>query len=58
VINHQNAIFIDDIYPSAKDMIELAENKLANKEFEDVTYFEPFYLKDFVAGKPNVKGLR
>ena len=28
-----------------------------NKQFEDVAYFEPFYLKDFVAAKPSVKGL-
>lgn len=46
-----NAIFIDDIIPSAKDMIALSEQAYNNKEFEDVAYFEPFYLKDFVAGK-------
>ena len=57
VITHENAIFIDNIYPSAKDMINLAETRYENKEFEDVSYFEPFYLKDFVAGKPRVKGL-
>lgn len=46
-----NAIFIDDIYPSAKDMITAAEEAFTQKMFEDVAYFEPFYLKDFVAGK-------
>jgi tRNA threonylcarbamoyladenosine biosynthesis protein TsaB len=47
----ENAIFIDDIFPSAKNMISLSELAFVNKEFEDVAYFEPFYLKDFVAGK-------
>lgn len=42
---------------SAKNMILIAHRKFINKEFEDVAYFEPFYLKDYVAAKPNVKGL-
>lgn len=46
-----NAIFIDDIYPSAKDMITSSEEAFTKKMFEDVAYFEPFYLKDFVSGK-------
>lgn len=37
---------------SAKGQIEMAHQKFANKEFEDVAYFEPFYLKEFIAGKP------
>lgn len=45
-----NAHFIDDIFPSAKNMIALAEAKFAAKEFEDCAYFEPFYLKDFLIG--------
>lgn len=48
---NKNAIFIDDIFPSAKNMIALSEQAFVNKMFEDVAYFEPFYLKDFVAGK-------
>jgi tRNA threonylcarbamoyladenosine biosynthesis protein TsaB len=48
---HPNAIFLDHLYPSAGNMIRLAENVFLNKQFEDVAYFEPFYLKDFVAGK-------
>jgi tRNA threonylcarbamoyladenosine biosynthesis protein TsaB len=48
---NKNAIFIDHIVPSAKDMIIPAEQVFNNKQFEDVAYFEPFYLKDFVAGK-------
>ncbi len=49
MIKSKNGIFIDSITPSAIGMIELAETKFQNKEFEDVAYFEPFYLKDFVA---------
>jgi len=48
---NSNAIFIDDIFPSAKNMITLSEEAFEKKQFEDVAYFEPFYLKDFVAGK-------
>ncbi len=48
---NKNAIFIDDVFPSAKNMVSLSEQAFVNKEFEDVAYFEPFYLKDFVAGK-------
>jgi tRNA threonylcarbamoyladenosine biosynthesis protein TsaB len=51
VINHSNAFFIDGFSPSAKFMIPLALNALASKTFEDVAYFEPYYLKDFVATK-------
>ena len=43
--------------PSAAYMRPLAERALLNKDFVDVAYFEPFYLKDFIAGKPHVKGL-
>lgn len=52
VINHPNAIFLEEFNPSAQGMISLAEAKFAAKQFEDVAYFEPYYLKDFVAGKP------
>jgi tRNA threonylcarbamoyladenosine biosynthesis protein TsaB len=48
---NKNAIFIDNIVPSAKDMIRLSSKAFGEKQFEDVAYFEPFYLKDFVAGK-------
>ncbi len=53
-----NALFLDDIWPSARGMIAEAEQKYARGDFADTAYFEPFYLKDFVAGKPKVKGLR
>ena len=51
IINHKNAKFLEGFYPSAKYLGELAHSKFMNKDFEDVAYFEPFYLKDFVAGK-------
>ncbi|MBR6286515.1 MAG: tRNA (adenosine(37)-N6)-threonylcarbamoyltransferase complex dimerization subunit type 1 TsaB [Bacteroidaceae bacterium] len=51
-ILHPNAIFLDDIHPLAKNMFPLAENAVAEQRFEDVAYFEPFYLKEFVAAMP------
>jgi len=52
------AVFPEDFLPSAAYMAPLAEEKFKNKNFENTAYFEPFYLKDFVAGIPRVKGLR
>ena len=52
IINHPNAVFLDEFNPSACGMIAIAEAKFSAKQFEDVAYFEPYYLKDFVAGKP------
>lgn len=49
---------IKDFYCSARYMNVLAQQKLDNRDFVDVAYFEPFYLKDFVPGIPTVKGLR
>ena len=49
VITHKNAHFIDNIQPLAKYMLPLADRRFFNQQFEDVAYFEPFYLKDFVA---------
>lgn len=49
VIDHSNAFFVDDFNPSAQFMIPLALECFAKHEFEDVAYFEPYYLKDFVA---------
>ena len=51
IINHKNAKFLEGVYPSAKDLGKLAHTKFTNKDFEDVAYFEPYYLKYFVAGK-------
>lgn len=48
-ITHSNAIFIDDADPLAKDMVPLAEALFHAGKFEDIAYFEPYYLKEFVA---------
>lgn len=52
VIEHENLVFVDGIVPHAKQIGELAQIKFENKDFADLAYFEPFYLKDFIAGKP------
>lgn len=54
---HPNVNIIDGFKPSAAYMRLLAEQALQKQQFVDVAYFEPFYLKDFIAGKPHVKGL-
>ena len=51
-INHPNAHLIEGIEPLAKWMQPLAERRLLNEQTEDVAYFEPFYLKDYVAKMP------
>lgn len=51
-IIHPNAHFLPDIVPLAKYMGPLAEKAVAEERYEDVAYFEPFYLKEFVASKP------
>ena len=52
IIEHEHIEFIENRYPSAKDMIALSYEKFKKEQFEDVAYFEPFYLKDFVGTKP------
>jgi tRNA threonylcarbamoyladenosine biosynthesis protein TsaB len=49
IITHKNAQFIEDKLPSAKQMCALSYDKFKTNDFEDVAYFEPFYLKDFIA---------
>ena len=56
-IIHPNAHFIDHINPSAKYMIGLALEAYKMKLFENVAYFEPFYLKEFIATIPRKKVL-
>ena len=51
-IAHPNAHLIEGIEPLAKNMFPLAEKRFLREEFEDVAYFVPNYLKDFVALKP------
>ena len=47
-ITHKNANFIDNKFPSANEMSALSYMKYKKNDIEDVAYFEPFYLKDFV----------
>ena len=52
LVTHSNAIFIEGQLPSANEMAQLSERKYKKSDIEDVAYFEPFYLKDFIAIKP------
>ena len=47
--------FLDNSYPSAKQMLRSVLEK--SYDLEDVAYFEPYYLKDFVAEKSKKKWL-
>ncbi len=51
-IGHPNAHLREGIVPLAKHMYPLAEKRIALGQYEDVAYFTPFYLKDFVAKTP------
>ncbi|MFP4447588.1 MAG: tRNA (adenosine(37)-N6)-threonylcarbamoyltransferase complex dimerization subunit type 1 TsaB [Bacteroidales bacterium] len=55
VIHHQNACFVNSVDFSALHMISLSEQKFKNRIFEDIAYFEPFYLKDFQTTTPRNK---
>lgn len=57
VVNHSGAFFIRELHPSASQMIEPALVSYREKRFEDVAYFEPFYLKEFIATIPRKKVL-
>jgi tRNA threonylcarbamoyladenosine biosynthesis protein TsaB len=49
--SNPNAVFLTGFVNSAVYLSEKALEKFFNKEFEDVAYFEPYYLKEFIAGK-------
>lgn len=51
LIVHSNAVFVEGKLPSANEMSSLAFDKYKKSDIEDVAYFEPFYLKDFIALK-------
>ena len=55
IILHKNAVFIENAFPSAKEMATISFNKFKNETTEDVAYFEPFYLKNFVATREKRK---
>lgn len=54
-IQHPNAYFLEGINASARFMPVLAEERYRKGNFEDMAYFEPFYLKDFLATIPKNK---
>lgn len=54
---HANARYASDFRISAAGMLSVALDRLQASHFEDVAYFEPYYLKDFVAKKSVVRGL-
>jgi len=51
---NKNAFFINDVELSANNMALLSDKAFSNNEFEDVSRFEPFYLKDFLIKKPKL----
>lgn len=55
IITHYNAIFTDGIEPDAVHLGSLAYARYKSKKFEDLAYFDPFYLKEFKATKPKAK---
>ena len=55
MIKSENALFVPDFNVSARYMYHPSINALGNGLFEDVAYFEPFYLKEFIATKPSKK---
>ncbi|HTM99452.1 MAG TPA: tRNA (adenosine(37)-N6)-threonylcarbamoyltransferase complex dimerization subunit type 1 TsaB [Pedobacter sp.] len=57
LINHPNAKFVSTNFNSASYMSSLANLAFMDKKFEDVAYFEPFYLKDFVVTTPKAKAI-
>lgn len=52
IVDQQNLIFIEDIYPDASNMGRLAWEKYQMESFEDVAYFEPNYLKEWRTTTP------
>jgi tRNA threonylcarbamoyladenosine biosynthesis protein TsaB len=52
ILANPNAVFIENIFPAASMLGELAHKKFVEGVVEDVVHFEPFYLKDFLIKKP------
>jgi tRNA threonylcarbamoyladenosine biosynthesis protein TsaB len=49
LITHPNAVFCEHVVPHASSLAQIAEEKYLQGDFENIAYFEPFYLKDFIA---------
>jgi len=54
---NQQIVFVDTNVHTSTAVALVARQKLETNDFADVVYYEPFYLKDFIPGKPKVKGL-
>jgi tRNA threonylcarbamoyladenosine biosynthesis protein TsaB len=52
ILTQPNIYFVDGVGASSKNMATIADRKFRNNEFADVAYFEPYYLKDFIATVP------
>lgn len=52
ILSHENAVLLKDCFASAEGMASISYKKFEMNDFVDLAYFEPFYLKDFVAGIP------
>lgn len=57
IIASEKAYYIDHVDPLATDMLSLAEQAYHTNQFADVAYYEPYYLKDFIATVPKNKVL-
>ena len=57
VIENRNAVFVNEIVPLASSMTALSEEAFRNEKFENTAYFEPFYLKEFIATQAKNKVL-
>lgn len=55
LLQSKQTIFLPDVETSAANLVKIAEERFNNSLFEDVAYFEPFYLKDFIATTPKNK---
>ena len=52
MLSHNNICFLDNVIMSSEYMVGIALQRYREKHFEDVAYFEPYYLKDFIATIP------
>lgn len=55
ILTSPNACFIDQVETSARHLVPLSEELYQQEQFVDTAYFEPFYLKDFIATVPKKK---
>jgi len=55
LLKHQNALFLDRFDHSASYMIDIVQQAYSNNNFEDLAYFEPYYLKDLIVTTPKRK---